>query len=237
MAASPSRKRSRMIIQAARLGVDLSVELMSIDEAAAYWDARHRRDSDMRSGGDKSFDDATNHMFYILRLSLLLSVIGQHSSGVAPLFILDAGCGKGWFSRELARFGHKVDGIDASESAIRYCQEQGGGPRYIQSRLSQWTNPWLYDVVMSVDVLFHILDDQEWERSVRNLAELVRFHGRLVIADWFAEEDHAYSNYQLVRGRHRYLPLLKDCGLRFDGWRPYEFRHSPLGFYVFTRTA
>jgi len=218
-------------------GVEEGLELLSAGEAAVYWNTRHRKESDMRSGGDKTFDEGTNHMFYILRLSLLLNIIGHHASNAAPLFLLDAGCGKGWFSRELARFGHIVDGIDASEHAVKFCQDKGGGPRYFQSSLADWQSPWLYDAVVSVDVLFHILDDAEWERSMRNLAGLVRMSGRLVVADWFQDHDHAYTNYQIVRGRDRYLQLMADCGMRFDGWRPYQFHGSPLGFYVFKRTG
>jgi 2-polyprenyl-3-methyl-5-hydroxy-6-metoxy-1,4-benzoquinol methylase len=209
--------------------------MLSAEQAAVYWDSRHRRDGDMRSGGDKSFDEATNNIFYALRLNLLLDVLGHHSGGAAPLFLLDAGCGKGWFSRELAKFGHMVDGIDESETAIAYCRDKRGGPRYFRAPLAQWHNVWLYDAVISIDVLFHIIDDDEWERSVRNITALVRLRGKLVVADWFADEDRAVANYQIVRGRNRYLPLMRECGMRFDSWRPYKFRGSPLGFYVFTR--
>ena len=34
----------------------------------------------------------------------------------------------------------------------------------------------------------------------------------------------------------KYLPLLAERGLRFDGWHPFAFRGSPIGFHVFTRT-
>jgi 2-polyprenyl-3-methyl-5-hydroxy-6-metoxy-1,4-benzoquinol methylase len=213
------------------------LELLSPEEAAAYWNTRHQREGDLRSGGDMSFDEATNHMFYALRLGILLDAIGHQSNLTAPLFLLDAGCGKGWFSRELHRFGHRVDGIDASQSAIVYCRAHGGGPRYFESRLAAWRSPWLYDAVASIDVVFHILDDNEWEMSMRNLASLVRLCGRLIVADWGERGDRTYGNYQLVRGRDRYLPLMKDCGLRFDAWRPYNFRRSRIGLYIFTRTG
>jgi SAM-dependent methyltransferase len=213
------------------------VELLSPDENALYWDTRHRREGDLRSGGDISYDEATNRMFYTLRLAMLLDIIGHRSDPVAPLFMLDAGCGKGWFSRELAGFGHQVDGIDGSEAAIELCRERGGGPVFHRSTLSAWRSPWLYDVVASVDVLFHILDDDEWTRTVQNLASLVRLGGRLIVADWGADGERVYGNYQVVRGRQRYLPLARRCGMRFDGWRPYGFRNSPIGFYVFARTC
>ncbi|HEU5109311.1 MAG TPA: class I SAM-dependent methyltransferase [Micromonosporaceae bacterium] len=213
------------------------MELLSAEEAARYWDTRHRQGSALRSGGDRTFSEPTNQAFYMLRLSLLLDTIGYHNSAVAPLFLLDAGCGKGWFSRELAKFGHKVDGVDGSPSALEECRRLGGGPRYFQSTLAEYRSPWLYDAVASIDVLFHILDEVEWERSVRNLASLVRLGGLLIISDWDRDGDHVYGSYQVVRGRSRYLPLTAECGLRFDGWRPYGFRGSPIGFYVFTRTG
>jgi 2-polyprenyl-3-methyl-5-hydroxy-6-metoxy-1,4-benzoquinol methylase len=212
------------------------VALLSPDENAAYWETRHRQEGDLRSGGHVSYDEATNQMFYIRRLSMLMGFIGHHSDPQAPLYILDAGCGKGWFSRELAKFGHQVDGIDGSANAIEVSREQGGGAAYFRSTLSAWQSPWLYDVVASIDVLFHILDDDEWERTVKNLASLVRLGGKLIVSDWGEEGDQVYGTYQVVRGRQRYVPLLAERGLRFDGWHPFDFRGSPIGFYVFTRT-
>jgi 2-polyprenyl-3-methyl-5-hydroxy-6-metoxy-1,4-benzoquinol methylase len=212
------------------------VELLSAEENATFWQTRHQQKGELQSGGHVSYDEATNRMFYLRRLSLLLGFIGYQSDPAAPLSVLDAGCGKGWFSRELAAVGHQVDGIDGSDAAITVCEQRGGGPRYHRSTLARWRSPWLYDVVISVDVLFHILDEQEWEDTVRNLASLVRLSGLLVLADWGEDHDHVYGNYQVVRGRDRYLPLLDACGLRHDGWHPYDFRRSPIGFHVFTRT-
>lgn len=211
--------------------------LLSDAEASAYWNQRHQQESDLRSGGHISFDEATNRMFYMRRLSLLMDLVGLQSSPTAPLFLLDAGCGKGWFSRELARFGHRVDGIDGSEAALANARQNGGGPRFHQSSLSGWRSPWLYDVVLCVDVLFHILSDAEWERSVSNLASLVRLGGRLIIADWDADHDEPMGDYQVLRGRNTYLPLLSKLGMRLDGYHPYDFRRSVIGFYAFTRTC
>ena len=211
--------------------------LLSATEAVAYWNARHEREGDLRSGGHVSLDEATNEMFYVRRLGMILDVLGHHGDPVAPLFLLDAGCGKGWFSRELARFGHRVDGIDTSETAIRQCQDSGGGPRFFQSSLAEWRSPWLYDAVVSIDVAFHILDHEAWEQSLSNLASLVRMRGLLIVSDWGERGERQYGDYQLVRGRDRYLPLMRACGLDLDSWRPYNFRHSPIGLYVFRRTG
>jgi 2-polyprenyl-3-methyl-5-hydroxy-6-metoxy-1,4-benzoquinol methylase len=216
----------------------VSVDLLAPPAAAAYWDTRHRSEGELRSGGDLTYDEATNAMFYTRRLGLLLDLLGTHSSPVAPLFLLDAGCGKGWFSRRLAAFGHRVDAIDASEAAIAHCLAHGlaaGNPCYARAELADWRSPWLYDAVIAVDVAFHLLDDDQWRRSMTNLADLVRLGGRLVVSDWGEAGRHAFGDYQLVRGHETYRPWARRCGLRVDGWRPYRFRVNPIGFYSFTR--
>jgi 2-polyprenyl-3-methyl-5-hydroxy-6-metoxy-1,4-benzoquinol methylase len=106
-------------------------------EVSKFWNDRHIRETDLKSGGHVSYDEATNSMFYLRRLSMLMDRVGLQNNPVAPLYLLDAGCGKGYFSRELAKFGHQVDGIDRSEAAITLCQELGGGPRYHQSGLAE----------------------------------------------------------------------------------------------------
>lgn len=213
-----------------------SVErVLSADEASRYWDERHQRTKGLRSGGDMGYDERTNDLFYALRLGRLIDAIGDKIDLRAPLYVLDAGCGEGWFARAFARFGHRVDAIDLSPTALAKARRLGGGPRYAQSSLAGWRSPYLYDVVYSIDVLFHIMDDQDWESSIRNLAAHVRLAGRMILVDWGEEERRVWSDYQVTRARSSYLRLAEQLGLRDDGFRPYNFRDSKVGLHVFTR--
>lgn len=216
----------------------MTAERFGVDEALGYWDQRHRKSDDLRSGGDMTYDYAANQVFYAVRLGRLLDVLGHHSDVKAPLRVLDAGCGKGWFSRRLAECGHLVDGIDASEHAIAECREQAvGGDSYHQSRLDSWSPPYLYDLVVSVDVLFHIMDDTVWEASLRRLAQLVRYAGQLLVADHDLPEQRLWSRYQVSRPTSAYRAVVESEGLRYDGFAPYGFRENAAGFHHFTRRA
>jgi 2-polyprenyl-3-methyl-5-hydroxy-6-metoxy-1,4-benzoquinol methylase len=261
--------------------------LLSTAEAAAYWDARHRRKDDLRSGGHIGLDYAGNEMFYARRLGALLELIGDQGSESEPMFVLDAGCGKGQFARALARCGHRVDAIDASPSAIEYARatdpplaleqeeapdgasagqdpdaaaggavspavpaterntvngalgsahEGGAPPRWAVCTLDQWESPWPYDAVYSIDVLFHVLDDDVWRRSLDNLASLVRFGGTIVVTDEDRAQPHPRGNYILHRPPAVYLARLEPRGFTYRGFRPYGFRGNEVGFHVFTRT-
>jgi SAM-dependent methyltransferase len=205
------------------------------DGTPGYWDARHRDQDELASGGHIGLDRAGNELFYALRLGGLLGAVGDLSSATAPLFVLDAGCGKGYFARALARCGHRVDAFDASEEALDRARAAGGGPRYARARLDEWRSPWPYDIVLCVDVLFHLLDDTEWAAALRNLASLVRLTGRLIVTDEDTAVPRARGDYILHRPTAAYRSALEPLGLRHTEFRPYGFREIEVGFHVFTR--
>ncbi|WP_202515616.1 class I SAM-dependent methyltransferase, partial [Streptomyces sp. SID161] len=190
---------------------------------------------ELASGGHIGLDRAGNELFYALRLGNLLGAVGDLSSATAPLFVLDAGCGKGYFARALARCGHRVDAFDASEEALDRARAAGGGPRYTRARLEEWRSPWPYDIVLCVDVLFHLLDDTEWAAALRNLASLVRLTGRLIVTDEDTAVPRARGDYILHRPTAAYRSVLEPLGLRHTEFRPYGFREIEVGFHVFTR--
>ncbi|GAA3305174.1 class I SAM-dependent methyltransferase [Streptomyces cinereospinus] len=201
-----------------------------------HWDTRHRVHDDLASGGHTGLDRAGNEIFYAVRLGALLPLIGDVSDGAAPLFVLDAGCGKGHFARALARCGHRVDAFDVSEEAVAHARARGGGPRWAVASLDEWRSPWPYDVVLCVDVLFHLLDDAEWAAGLRNLASLVRLTGRLILTDEDPGTRRPRGEHILHRPAAEYTGLLAPLGLRHTLFTPYGFRENEVGFHVFTRT-
>ncbi|MBA4864721.1 methyltransferase domain-containing protein [Streptomyces sp. PSKA54] len=206
------------------------------DGTREYWDTRHREQDELASGGHIGLDRPGNELFYALRLGQLLTLIGDLSSPAAPLFVLDAGCGKGHFARALARCGHRVDAFDASQEAVAHAHAEDGGPRYAVAVLDEWRSPWPYDVVLCVDVLFHVLDDAEWAAGLRNLASLVRVTGRLILTDEDTPERSPRGDYVVHRPTAAYRAVIEPLGLRHTLFRPYGFRENPVGFHVFTRT-
>jgi 2-polyprenyl-3-methyl-5-hydroxy-6-metoxy-1,4-benzoquinol methylase len=212
-----------------------SSRLLPREEALRYWDDRHRSLGELRSGGHIGLSEAANEIFYRVRLGKLLELIGDLNAPSEPMFVLDAGCGKGRFSRELAACGFCVDGIDASEAAISASQAAGGA-RFEVSTLAAWRSPTLYDVVMSIDVLFHILDEDEWTATVRNLASLTRLGGQLIVTDENRDDPRSAGGYIVHRPRAAYADLLGD-GFRFVAFTPYTFRENTVGFLKFVREA
>ena len=209
--------------------------VLSTEEALGYWDSRHAAETDLKSGGDVGLSEAANEAFYQARLGRLIDILLAKNLPSRPLRVLDAGCGKGWFSRALARCGCDVLGVDPSPAAIAECRRLGGGPSYAVTTLSGLVSPKTFDAVVCVDVLFHIVDDDEWRASVRSLCENVRLGGLLVIADVNWPERRTLGNYIVHRSPGEYAEVI-DSAFTPEGFVPYGFGHNPIGFHTYRRS-
>ena len=211
---------------------------MTADESREYWERRHAEAGSLGSGGHIGYDESTNAMLYAVRTARLVEALGPRTNPAIPLRVLDAGCGKGPFSRALASFGHTVDGIDTSITAISSCQAQAGlNDQYAVASLTQWSPPYLYDAVVCIDVLYHLMDDDEWTDSVRNLASLVRLGGILGLVDHDRAEDRIWQVYQKTRSTARYTALFEACGFEERRFVRNDFNHDSSGMHVAVRVA
>lgn len=211
--------------------------LLDTDGARDLWDRRHRSQDALRSGGHIGLTSEGNALFYAMRLGRLLDLLGDLDSRESPGLLLDAGCGKGWFARALAGCGWLVDGVDASPAAIEECRTAGGGPSYEVAALADLRRPVLYDAVLCIDVLFHVLCDAEWRASLTRLAALVRLGGRLVVTDAVGPERRQLGSYIVHRPVAEYAAVLEPLGLRGPEVVPYRFRDSQIAFAAFTRAC
>ena len=218
-----------------RKGSDEPGRLLTTDQAHSFWDRRHLTESDLRSGGDIGLSDQENVIFYQIRLGLLFQAL----AGSVPLprhaTVLDAGCGKGWFSRKLAEAGLRVHGFDASPTAIEFARQANSGPEYAVATLAAFRPLRHFDAVVGVDVLFHVTDDTEWSASVRNLAGAVRTGGALVVSDTVASSRRILGTYIVHRPKEEYFDLLSRAGFEYREGLPYRFRSNPLGMHVYQR--
>ncbi len=176
-----------------------------------------------------------NRAFYAHRLGIVSAILEKRFVG-ERLSILDAGCGKGWLTHELSQFGHAVVGIDSSETAIKICRENRQG-EFVQSELDAYGARKGFDVVIAMDVLFHVLDDAGWKASLRNLCSLCGAYGVLLFTDDLRLDRYTLGNYIVHRSRAEYEAALADCGMSISEEVAYDFGANPNSFYVAERLA
>lgn len=81
--------------------------------------------------------------------------------GSTPHHILDVGCGAGFLAGRLARSGHQVTGLDASEESLQVARfaEKTGRVHFVQGDAYRLPFPdHSFDVVTAMDFLEHVTD-------------------------------------------------------------------------------
>jgi 2-polyprenyl-3-methyl-5-hydroxy-6-metoxy-1,4-benzoquinol methylase len=169
----------------------------------SYWEARHGEHQDSLQGpGCIQLGEEANRDDYEAKWDQLRRVLEREVQAGATR-ILDAGCGTGWFTRRAAKLGFAaIDAVDFSATAAEIAQRNAPTSRVRVAELDQITSIEPYDVVMCIDVLFHVVDEATWARSVRNLAALACPKGALVIQDSFNETGNPPARHV----RYRSLP-------------------------------
>jgi 2-polyprenyl-3-methyl-5-hydroxy-6-metoxy-1,4-benzoquinol methylase len=101
------------------------------------------------------------------------------SLGRTDLDIIEVGCGSGWFSPRLTRFG-RVTGTDLSDDALARAQQRAPEVRFVAGdfmELDFGTD--CFDVVVTLEVLSHVADQRAF---IRKLARHLRPGSHLMLA-------------------------------------------------------
>ena len=108
------------------------------------------------------------------RLTEILTCLGEVSSPLAPLEVLEVGATGEWAAQGLRRLGFRVESTQADPAQV--------------------TSPWLFDLVLAPAFM---RADDAGRAAVLNLASLVRLGGRLLVA---RETGEAYRPLLEPRG-------------------------------------
>ncbi len=132
-----------------------------------YWKGRHEKDRGAyRAVGIDTLSERANAVAYRLVTEAYGRLLDRLAlpSGTSAL---DAGAGIGAFSRFLHQRGFEVTALDISEVALSNieCAKAKVCSPIAQASFPEQAFPYVH----SFDVLYHVMDDREWEASLRNL--------------------------------------------------------------------
>ncbi len=162
---------------------------------------------------------------------------------------LDAGCGTGIFSRELARRGWRVTAFDASPEMISVASAAtpDNSIEFLnQSYQTYRTDPKSFDVILSLSALEYVENDDD---AIENFAQILKPGGVLVISVPNRKgllrvlEGAALGVRQITRGRlfggrgaylvhqkHQYSPLELNLMMREHGLKKIRATFLNAGF-------
>jgi trans-aconitate methyltransferase len=96
--------------------------------------------------------------------------------------IVDAGCGTGRHSAFLASRGFSVTGVDASAEMIEVARARTDDVEFVVADLLSWRPPSPVDGVLCRAVLNDITKDEDRQRALDSLFEMLRPAGLLVLS-------------------------------------------------------
>jgi 2-polyprenyl-3-methyl-5-hydroxy-6-metoxy-1,4-benzoquinol methylase len=207
-----------------------------------FWQERLSEHFDLRGTGHPGCSADYNERCYRLRAQALDGALAEHKVGVAGRSVLDAGCGTGFFVEHYLARGARVTGVDLTEVSVRELSARHPDAKFEVGDLAEWRPRETYDLVSCFDVLFHIVDDEAWDRALTNLADAVAPGGHFVFSEQFPRRRPKASGshgtglavHNVARGWEAYRAALPARGLVILGDRPtHHLMNSELGFLRF----
>lgn len=165
--------------------------------------------TNIKAWSDISDDDvsAFGDIGDLSRQYILNPAINSIISPVQNKTILDAGCGNGYLSRQLARKGATVFGVEPSEKMFEYCleieSEKNDGITYLKEDLSNLSinNP-KFDIVIANMVIQDVYD---YESAISNCISVLKPQGIFIFSIlhpiWEFKSERSYFEEYSIKQR------------------------------------
>jgi 2-polyprenyl-3-methyl-5-hydroxy-6-metoxy-1,4-benzoquinol methylase len=186
---------------------------MNANDNLQYWIERHgKHQNKLVAVGDIRRSEQDNLSLYwakkrgavaMLRTLGLLDLSGKT--------VLDAGCGIGLMSELFSVLGAKVWGIDGSPVAIENAKYRAPDGAFSTGSIVDFSLQRRFDLVYCADVLYHVVDNDNWRAAVTNLFAHVAPGGHLVIVEQLKAAEESPGSHVRFRTRAMYEALHADC--------------------------
>ncbi|HEX8620280.1 MAG TPA: class I SAM-dependent methyltransferase [Thermoanaerobaculia bacterium] len=209
---------------------------------ADYWDQR-ARDFASRGAGLRAVCSYGMPSFYngYIHLTQQLA-LKKHLRVAKGTNVLDIGCGIGRWSRQLARRGANVVGVDVAQAMIDEARKRtardnvSGRTEYRVADLRELDLGRTFEMVLAVTVLQHILDDADLARACANITRHLAPGGRAVLLEAAPSRLDTSCDTHVFRARTagQYLAAFRAAGLnvvKITGVDPAPFKQKVLPRY------
>lgn len=183
-----------------------------------YWERRLREHFSLEGVGYLRLGRRFNEWMYRVRGDVFDRVVAGLGlqQGVK---VLDVGSGTGFYVERWLRLDAQVTGVDLTQVAVEQLAKRFPAGRFVQANIGEPLVAPLsaevgrYQVISAFDVLFHIVDDQQYARALGNIASLLEPGGTFLWSDNFIHQPTTRVTHQVSRSLGEIEAALEAAGL------------------------
>ncbi len=193
-----------------------------VDEERRYWENRLGPDIPLHAVGYLGLSNAFVSWLYRLRTRRFLGM--ARKVALANSRVLDIGSGGGFFVDLWQRLGvARVTASDITQTSVNALRRRFTGIEAVQMDFGSDSiplRPESFDAISVIDVFHHIVDDEHYERAIRNCAMLLKPGGTLIFTENFLHGPAFRAPHMTSRPLDQIEKILHDSGLEPIERRP-----------------
>lgn len=186
----------------------------------AYWEDRLGDEPDLRDVGHRGLGQVFNGWMYRVRRVALQRALRRARIDLHGASVLEVGVGSGfWIPLWKEEGAARLVGVDITSAAVRALRRRYPDCEFVEAdagALDALPVAGGFDVATLFDVLFHITDDGNFRRAIRNAADCLRPGGYLLVTDgfWPGPEGTCRAVHELHRTAQEYQAAFDAAGLQ-----------------------
>ncbi len=199
-----------------------------------YWERRLEAHDGLGGVGWLGLGESFNGWMYAVRRRVFERAARRAAGArLTGLRVLDVGSGSGFYVDCWRRLGvARITASDLTQVVVDRLRARRPGVELMRLDIGSEDLPAggeTYDAISAMDVLFHIVDEDDYRRALRNLAGLLSPGGLLLFSENFLSTETDRASHQVSRTGAEIRVLLADAGLEPVELRPmFLLMNTPL---------
>lgn len=195
----------------------------------SYWDDRLDKIKGLEGVGFKKLGPSFNKWAYKIRRNVFLKQVKALNTDIKNANVLDIGSGTGFYIQIWKELGaKKITGVDITPTAVAHLKNTFSGAHFFLSDIGDAAFNkdqayGRYDLVSSMDVLFHIVDDQRFEQSVLNISSIISPGGYFIYSDFYLHGETIRGESQVSRSKRYLMEVFEKNGFELVTFKPFMY--------------
>jgi len=191
-----------------------------------YWARRHGSlAGQLAAVGHRNLTEDANADQYRVKVAQIRSLIARHVGRGEHRTLLEAGCGCGVLTPHFLAMGFQVTAIDFSRKAVTQAKRKAPQARFKVASISKFELGSRFDVIAVIDVLLHVVNQDEWRSALERLNRHLRPDGVLILLDTLRESTAAPEHCR-TRPLEAYVSAFDELGLEIAEHARFALTHE-----------